>query len=74
MTLGLSPVAGHLDPARLTTAADLHLRLDPHREAELLRCVQRLGTVAAWRPSGTGTPRFLNRCLPWYSRRSMAGR
>jgi hypothetical protein len=43
MTLGLSPVAGHLDPARLTTAADLHLRLDPHREAELLRCLQRLG-------------------------------
>ena len=74
MTLGLGPVAGLLDPVRLTTAADLHLRLDPTGKPSSSAGSSASGTVAAWRPSGTGTPRFLNSCLPWYSRRSMAGR
>ena len=65
MLLGLGAVRGHLDPAGLAAAADLHLRLDHDRITELLGRLDGLGTtVAAWRPSGTGTPCLANSCLP----------
>ena len=54
MLLGLTPVAGELDPSRLAAAADLHLRLDDHRVAELLRGLDGLGHGGGVTPVGHG--------------------
>jgi hypothetical protein len=54
--LGLGPVAGHLDPARLTAPAD-------HREAELFRGHHRLGNRRGVAAIGHRHPVFFEHLL-----------
>jgi hypothetical protein len=55
--------SGRLDPAGVAAAADLHLRLDHHRETELLRGLHRLGNRRGVTAIGHRHPVFFERLL-----------